>query len=144
METQILENTFETVYKEYKEYSAHIAAMQEEVEAKRKEFKEKVANTKDSDDMLAEELFNLSLKPMQSQEDLRILRDRLINVYDAYKIIIDFPTEIIEEIKALKRPLQTYRISNGKQEVIDKERQEKQKEDIRATHLEIISALKMT
>lgn len=144
METQILENTFETVYKEYKEYNAYLDTIQEDVEAKRKEFKEKVANTKDSDEMLADELFNLSLRPMQSQEDLRILRDRLINVYDAYKIVIDFPTEIIEEIKALKRPLQTYRVSNGKQEVIDKARQERQKEDIRATHLEIISALKMT
>lgn len=143
MEKQILENTFETVYKEYKEYSAYLDTIQEDVETKRKEFKEKVANSTDSDEMLADELFNLSLRPMQSQEDLRILRDRLINVYDAYKIAIDFPTEVIEEIKALKRPLQTYRIFNGKQEVIDKARQEKQKEDIRATHLEIISALKM-
>lgn len=143
METKILENTFETVYKEYKEYYSYLESIREEVESKRKEFKEKTAKSEESDEVLAEELFNLSLRPMQSQEDLRILRDRLINVYDAYKIIIDFPTEIIEEIKTLKRPIQTYRVSNGKQEIIDKVRQEKQKEDIKATHLEVISALKM-
>jgi hypothetical protein len=142
MENRILENHFETVYKEYKEYDSYIESTREEVEKRRKDFKDRVLESKESDDILSSELFELSLRPIQSHEDLRILRDRLISVYDAYKIVIDFPSEVSEEIKALKRPIQTYRVANGKQEVIDKARQERQKEDIKNTHLEIISALK--
>lgn len=144
MENSILENTFETVYKEYKEYKAYLDSVSAEVVKQREGFKQKVVSSKDSDEALIEELFNLSIKPMQSQEDLRILRDRLLNVYDAYKIFLDFPAEIKEEIKNIERPFQTYRIYNGEQEEIDKEKSEKYRELARKTHLEIISALKMT
>lgn len=144
MENSILENNFETVYKEYKEYKAYLDSISAEVEKQREGFKQKVVSSEESDEVLIEELYDLSIKPMQSQEDLRILRDRLLNVYDAYKIFLDFPVEIKEEIKSIKRPFQTYRIYNGKQEEIDKEKSEKNREVVRKTNLEIISALKMT
>lgn len=144
MENSILENNFETVYREYKEYKAYLDSVSAEVEKQREGFKQKVISSGESDETLIEELYDLSIKPMQSQEDLRILRERLLNVYDAYKIFLDFPVEIKEEIKNIERPFQTYRIYNGEQEEINKVKSEKYREVVRKTHLEIISALKMT
>lgn len=144
MENSILENNFETVYREYKEYKAYLDSVSAEVEKQREGFKQKVISSGESDETLIEELYDLSIKPMQSQEDLRILRERLLNVYDAYKIFLDFPVEIKEEIKNIERPFQTYRIYNGEQEEINRVKSEKYREVVRKTHLEIISALKMT
>ena len=143
MENSILENNFETVYREYKEYEAYLGTVSPDTNKQREDFKQRVVSSGVSDEVLVEELFNLSIKPIQSREDLRVLRDRLINVYDAYNIFLDFPEEVKEEIKSLKRPLQTYRIYNGEQQEIDKERNNSYREEARKTHLEIISALRV-
>lgn len=142
MEKDILENNFETIYKEYKEYESVFELLKEEVNKEKDVFKERVVSGTDSDDTLSEILFNLSIKPLQSAEDLRILRDRLISVYDAYKITIDFPESIKEEIKKLKRPTQAYRIHNGKQIEIDKVSNDKYKEEVKKRQAEIIASMK--
>lgn len=142
MEEDVLKNNFETVYKEYKDYDSFIASVSEEVSQGRKAFRDRVLSSNEDEDVLSEALFELSIKPLQSGEDLRVLRDRLINTYDAYKIVLDFPETVKEEMRLLKRPLQSYRIHNGKQEEIDKEKNDRYKKEVRKTHLEVISALK--
>lgn len=141
MEIQILQNNFETVYKDYKEYEAFFDSIKDNIQSQRNDFEKRAVNGGESDDVLVSALFDISLKPMQSAEDLRVLRDRLISTYDAYKIVIDFPAEIKEEVNNLKRPLQAYRISNGNQVEIDKEKNDKFKEDVRKSHLELIKQL---
>lgn|SRR6478609_9126566 len=141
MEIQILQNNFETVYKDYKEYEAFFDSIKDSVQSQRADFERRAVNGGESDDVLVSALFDISIKPMQTAEDLRVLRDRLIATYDAYKIVIDFPTAIIEEINSLKRPLQAYRLSNGKQIEIDKEKNDRFKEDVRNSHLELIKGL---
>lgn len=141
MEIEILQNNFETVYKDYKEYETFLSSVEEDIKVKRDAFNERAVKGGESDEVLIAALFDLSLKPMQSLEDLRVLRDRLISTYDAYKIVIDFPAEIKEEVNNLKRPLQAYRISNGKQIEIDKEKNDRFREDVRKNHLELIKTL---
>ncbi len=141
MERDILQNNFETVYKEYKDYEFLVLSSQEEINKERENFRDRVL--KENEDSLLESLFDLSIKPIQSEEDLRILRDRLIAVYDSYKIVIDFPTDIITEINNLKRPYQAYRIDNGQQVVIDKIKNDIFKEKAKERHLEIIKQMKI-
>lgn len=142
MEKDILQNHFETVYKDFKDYESYITSNIEELNKQRESFKDRVVSGKDNEDSLISALFDLSIKPIQSDEDLRILRDRLINVYDSYKIALDFPTEIINEISKLKRPYQAYRIDNGNQVVIDKDKNDKFRQEVRKKHSEYLKALK--
>jgi hypothetical protein len=141
MEKEILQNNFETVYKEYKEYESLILSTQEEILKQREKFRDRVL--KENELSLVEALFDLSIKPIQSEEDLRILRDRLITVYDSYKIVLDFPIEINTEISNLKRPYQAYRIDNGQQVDIDKTKNDLYKEKVKQRHLEIINQMKI-
>jgi hypothetical protein len=143
MEKDILQNNFETVYKEYKDYEAFVNSTIEEINKKRDGFKELVASGNESEEVLVSELFNLSIRPIQSDEDLRVLRDRLLNVYDAYKIVLDFPKEVIEELSNLRRPYQAYRIFNDNQVEIDKEKNEKFKEGVRKSHSELVKSLRI-
>lgn len=142
MEIEILQNNFETIYKEYKDYAFYIDSTTEEINKQRDAFKERVVGGED-EEVLLRDLFDLSIKPIQSDSDLRILRDRLLFVYDAYKIVIDFPSEIKEEMNNLKRPYQAYRIFNGAQIEIDKEKNDKFKEEARKSHSEFINAIRI-
>lgn len=142
MELEILQNNFETVYKEYKDYESFLVPERVEVQKQRDSFTERVKKGMDSDDSLVAMLFDLSIKPLQSEEDLRILRDRLLTVYDAYKIVIDFPAEIIEEMKNLQRPSQTYMIDKGHQVDIDKEKNDRFREEARKKHAEVLKEFK--
>jgi len=141
MEKDILENNFETIYKDYKAYESYLETTKKHVEEQRNSFKDRATKGVTSDDDLVSELFDLSIKPIQSEEDLRILRDRLLNTFDAYKIVLDFPDKVKEEVKNLRRPLQAYRIDNGEQVEIDKEKNDKFKEEAKKTHLEIVKSL---
>lgn len=142
MEIEILQNNFETIYKEYKDYAFYIDSTTEEINKQRDAFKERIVGGED-EEVLLRDLFDLSIKPIQSDSDLRILRDRLLFVYDAYKIVIDFPSEIKEEMNNLKRPYQAYRIFNGAQIEIDKEKNDKFKEEARKSHSEFINAIRI-
>lgn len=143
MELEILQNNFETAYKEYKDYESFLVSERVEIQKQRDSFKERVISGTDSDDVLVSALFDLSIRPIQSEEDLRVLRDRLIAVYDAYKIVIDFPAEIVEEMKNLQRPYQVYRIHNGSQVDIDKEKNDKFRDEARKKHAEVLKELKI-
>lgn len=138
MEKEILQNNFEAVYKEYKDYEFYILSTKDDILKQREAFNERAVNGGESEDVLVAALFDLSIRPIQSEADLRILRDKLINVYDAYKLAIDFPEDIKEEMKNLQRPLQLYTISNGVQIDIDKEKSDRFKEEARKTHSEIL------
>ncbi len=139
---EILKNNFETVYKDYKDYESFVSSTKDSINKQREAFKDR-AIKEQNEDLLVNDLFDLSLKPIQSDADLRILRDRLISVYDAYRIVIDFPEEIKQEIKSLQRPLQIYTISKGEQVDIDKEKSDRFREEARKTHLELIKNLKI-
>lgn len=142
MDLDILQNNFETVYKEYKDYENFIESSQEEVIKRREGFKELALSGSKSDEELVSLLFDLSIRPLQSEQDLLILRNRLIAVYDAYKIILDFPTDIKEEIQNLQRPYQVYRVHNGSQVDIDKEKNDKFREEAKKKHSEVLKELK--
>ncbi len=142
MEIDILKNHFETVYRDYKDYEAFIISIQDEVKKKREDFQERAVKGGESEDTLVSALFDLSIKPIQSEEDLRVLRNKLIAVYDAYKIVIDFPEDIKEEVNNLARPYQAYRIVNNTQVDIDPAKNDTFREEARRKHLEVVKALK--
>lgn len=143
MEKDILQNHFETVYKEYKDYESFLISQEEDIKKQRDSFKDLVLKGNHTEEFLIDKLFELSIKPLQSDEDLRNLRNRMLSVYDAYKIIIDFPTEIISEINSLNRPNMFYMIDKGKQFFINKDFNDKYKENRKQRLKEIINQIKI-
>jgi len=143
MDKEILQNNFETVYKEYKDYLAYIESIKEEINSQRESFKNRVVSGKDDEDTLVSALFDVSLKPIQHETDLKILRDRLIATFDAYRDILDFPEEVKEEVKNLVKPIQIYAIDNGKLIEVNKELNDTIREDARRKHLEYVKSFKL-
>lgn len=144
MDIDILQNNFETVYKEYKDYTAYIESIKEEINSQRESFKKRVASGKDDEDTLVSALFDVSLKPIQHETDLKILRDRLIATFDAYRDILDFPEEVKEEVKNLVRPIQIYAVDNGKLIEVNKELNDKIREDAKQKHAEYVKSFKVS
>lgn len=144
METDILKNNFEEVYKEYKDYEQFVLSSKEAIETGKEEFRNIAVSGELSDSELVNRLFDLSIKPLQSDLDLRILRDRMVSTYDAYKVVIDFPEEIKEEIRNIIRPVTTYRIVSNKQEEVDPVKNKIIIEEAKVKHLEVIEMLKNT
>ena len=138
MELEILQNHFEVVYKEYKDYESYLASIKDETIKQREGFNERAVKGGEHIDTLVSALFDISIKPIQIEDDLRVLKDRLISVYDAYKIVIDFPENIKEEMKNLQRPFQAYRLSGDVLVDIDKDKNDKFREEARKAHTEII------
>lgn len=143
MDKDILQNHFETVYKEYKDYESFLISQEEDINKQRESFKELVLKGDHTEEFLIDKLFELSIKPLQSDEDLRNLRNRMFSVYDAYKIVIDFPTEIINEINSLNRPTMFYMIDKGSQYVVNKDFNDRYKESRKQRLKEIINQIKI-
>lgn len=142
MEKEILQNNFETVYKEYKDYASYIDSIKEESNSQVEDFKKRAVSGNEEESVLVSALFDLSIKPIQHQTDLKILRDRLIAVFDAYKILLEFPEEIKEEIKNLIRPIQIYSINNGKEIEINKDMNDKMRAEAKIKHSELVNAIR--
>jgi hypothetical protein len=141
MDTDILQNYFETVYKEYVDYRDVLASKKDEIDKGRIEFQNKASKFTGDKDLLVNELFDLSIKPIQSEADLRVLRDRLINVFEAYKTVLDFPETVKQDIALLSRPTQIYTIVNGEQVDIDKEKSAIFREEARQTHSKLLNSI---
>lgn len=144
MDKDILQNNFETVYKEYKDYKSYMDSITGEVNAQREAFKEKATSGKYSDDTLVSALFDISIKPIQHETDLKILRDRLIAYFDAYRDVLEFPEEVKEEIKNLTRPIQIYNVANGQLIELNKELNDNIREDARRKHAEYVNSFRTT
>ncbi len=143
MDKDILQNNFETVYKEYKDYKFFVESIGDEIKAQRDAFKERAVSGKDDDDTLVSALFDLSIKPIQHDTDLKILRERLINTYDAYRDVLEFPEDVKEEVRNLIRPLQIYNVSNGSLVEINKEKNDLFREEARKNHSELVKSLRL-
>lgn len=144
MEKDILQNNFETVYKEYKDYKSYMDSIEGDIKAQRDAFKERAVSGRDDEESLVSALFDLSIKPIQHETDLKILRDKLIATFDAYKDVLTFPEEVKEEVKNLVRPIQIYNIDNGKLIEVNKELNDTIREDARNKHKEFVNSFKRT
>lgn len=126
---EILENHFETVYKEFKEYETFLKSAAKEIKEQNEKFTQFTVDNKDNIDAITSELFEIQSKPHFYQNDLVKLLNRLIHTYEAVKEVIEIPEDIKKEISNFIKPKQFYRIENGNAVEIDTEFLEKSKEE---------------
>ena len=141
MDKEIAENHFEIVYQEYVEYKNFIKSGEDKLKERQNNFRKHAVESEKSIEELADEMFELSIEPMQETTDLKSLKDRLLYTYLALKDLIEIPKEVKEEIAEMEKHKNFFHIKNGKKEEVDVEHNKKLKEIYRDQHRENIKNL---
>lgn len=117
----IIKEIFETTYAEFKQYESYLQAESKKLEKDRANFAKFALENKSNMDIIVERMFEVNEKPALQKNDLVKLQNRLINMYDIIKDVIDIPKEAREEINSLPRPRMSYKIEEGKAVEINKD-----------------------
>lgn len=136
---KILENNFNAVYQEYKEYQTFLKNSAEEIK-KQRENLAKISN--DNEEEIIEKAFEVLTKPHYYAEDLLKLQVRLKSIYDFSKDVLEIPSEIKEEIDKFLVNRQIYRIEKGAPKEIDTEYTKKLTEEAKKHYKEQLKNLK--
>lgn len=138
-EIKILENNFNVLYKEYKEYEKFLKAKAPEI----KKRKEDLAKLPDYDeDTIVEEVFKAHTQSNYYAEDVIKLQNKLHTVYQFSKEVLDIPAEIEKEIENFLQQKQIYRIENGEAVDIDSEYTNKLTKEAKAHYKNQLKGLK--
>lgn len=132
-ETEIqeqLKNIFEQTYKEYKEYETYVKEKAPEIKKDRENLSEYLLHTQDSEEQIAENIFEAIQHTSFLQNDLLKLQTRLHNQYEIVKEIVEIPAEIKQEIQSLPKTEQTYTVKNGELTMLDEVKFKAVKEEI--------------
>lgn len=138
MSKEILENNFNTIYKEYKDYKNFVEKITPEIAQSRKDFRIFALENKDNLEKVTDKLFEVNQAPAFYQKDLFELSKRLIYVYRAVKDSIEVPEDIKEEILSLTRPKFVYKIVNGEAVDIDPSYTEKIKKETKKSYTDAV------
>lgn len=114
-----LKNIFEQTYKEYKEYESYVKEIAPQIKKDRENLSEYLLQTKDSEEQIAENIFEAIQNTSFLQNDLLKLQTRLHNQYEMIKDIVEIPAEIKQEIQSLPKTEQTYTVKNGELIMLD-------------------------
>ncbi len=117
----IIKEIFETTYVEFKEYESYLQAEAKKLEKDRTNFAKFALENKNDMNLIIERMFEVNEKPALQKNDLVKLQNRLINMYDIIKDVVDIPKEVREEINSLPRPRMSYKIEEGKAVEINKD-----------------------
>lgn len=118
---EILENIFEVVYQEYKDYENFFKSTAPKIKQQREDFAKYAEENISNIDLVTEHLFEIEAEPQFYQNDLVKLQNRLYITYQTVKDVIEIPAEIKKEIEAFPQPKQIYTIKNGTAQEIDLE-----------------------
>lgn len=116
---EILENNFEQVYKEYKEYESYLKSAEEKIKTEREQLPKLLQDNENSQHIIIDKLFELQSLPLIQRQDLLNLNTRLIYTYNAVKDVIEIPEEVKREIEQFMPPKQHYKIESGEAKEID-------------------------
>ena len=97
-----LENQFEQVYREYKNYEAFYNTIKKSPEERRKETAEYVLQNKEDEQSVIDKVFESGVGYLFYEKDLQLLRDRLVNVFKFVEGVLEIPQEIKTEINSLQ------------------------------------------
>jgi len=117
----IIKEIFETNYAEFKQYESYLQTESKKLEKDRANFAKFALENKNDLDMVVERMFEINEKPALQKNDLVKLQNRLINMYDIIKDVIDIPKEVREEINSLPKPRVSYKIEGDKAVEINKD-----------------------
>lgn len=109
-----LEGIFETVYNEYKEYKDFLNSQTKDIEKGRNSFAKFAIDNKDNMDLITDKLFEVNEKPALQKNDFVKLQNKISNIYDVLKDVIDIPKEVREEINSIPKQRLSYKIEDGK------------------------------
>lgn len=137
---ELLENHFQTVYGEYKEYETFVREIAPKIKTEREEFDKYLQKNLDDVEGAVDRLFDINSKPALYQNDLVNLQSRLIHTYETLKETVEIPVEIKTEIESFKKPKQTYKIEKGNPVEIDEKATEEFKKTVRANYRDIVKA----
>lgn len=112
--TKTLEGIFETVYSEYKEYKDFLNSQTKDIEKGRNSFAKFALDNKDNMDLITNKLFEVNEKPALQKNDFVKLQNKISNIYDVLKDVIDIPKEAREEINSIPKQRLSYKIEDGK------------------------------
>jgi antitoxin component of MazEF toxin-antitoxin module len=134
----ILKNNFNTIYSEWKLYGDFIKKNNEIVAKERSEFNDFAKVNSQNTDLLVNKLFELTHRQTIHQIEYNKLTDRLLNVYEAYKLVIDIPKEVAEEINSFPKQDMLFKVVNGVAVVVNPEKIEEVKASLRANFEKMI------
>ena|SRR5690606_14277343 len=117
----IIKEIFETNYAEFKQYESYLQTESKKLEKDRANFAKFALENKNDLDTVVERMFEINEKPALQKNDLVKLQNRLINMYDIIKDVIDIPKEVREEINSLPKPRVSYKIEGDKAVEINKD-----------------------
>lgn len=141
---EILENNFEQVYKEYKDYEQFFAPKRKTVEERRTDIAKFVNDNQDNQQQIIDKVFEEGTKYMFHEADIRALKAKLFYTYKAVEGALDIPLEVRKEILSFEIEPQFYVIQNSAEKEIQTETINAIKEGIRKDFdLVVKEALKM-
>lgn len=117
----IIKEIFDTSYSEYKQYDLYLKTEYKKLEKERGGFAKFALENKSNLDIVIEKMFEVNEKPALQKNDLVKLQNRLINMYDIIKDVVNIPKEVREEINSLLRPRMSYKIEGDKAVEINKD-----------------------
>lgn len=117
----IIKEIFETTYAEFKQYESYLQQESKKLEADRSNFAKFALENKSNLEEVVEKMFEINEKPALQKNDLVKLQNRLINMYDIVKDVIDIPKEVREEINSLPKPRMSYKIEDDRAVEINKD-----------------------
>lgn len=120
MDKQILENSFETIYKEYLNYKNYFKSIEKSPEDRRKDVIEKVTSGELSDEQAIDFMFDNGIKYEAHKKDLEILGNKLFIAFYLLNGVLEFPKEVLDEVKSLKEIQAGFFIENGEAVMLNK------------------------
>jgi len=116
---EILKNNFEISYQEFKEYEQFLKNAAPKIKKEREEFTQFTIDNSSNTEAITDKLFEIETIPVNYQNDLLKLQNKLITTYHTVKDCIEIPAEIKKEVESLIAPKQVYKIKNGEAQEID-------------------------
>jgi len=116
---EILKNNFEISYQEFKEYEQFLKNAAPKIKKEREEFTQFTIDNSSNTEAITDKLFEIETTPVNYQNDLLKLQNKLITTYHTVKDCIEIPAEIKKEVESLISPKQIYKIKNGEAQEID-------------------------
>lgn len=136
-----IKEIFEITYAEFKQYESYLSSEAKSLEKERANFAKYALENRANMEMIVEKMFEVNEKPALQKNDLVKLQNKLTNMYDIVKDVIDIPKEVREEINSLPKQRMSYKIDGDKAVEINKDMNNEIRKYVKDNNMAFVKSL---